>query len=257
MKKNPKGKSNPVHLGNHTEKVSIVIPFYNCRYVDMALMSALRQTYKNTEIIVVDDGSTEHVEKLSPFMNMKKIIYTKKTNGGTATALNEGIKRANGSYFAWLSSDDLLHPSKIEMQLNFMKQQKALFSFTNFNWINENNTPIKLSVSPKYPDKVSFCKDMKKRCPINGSTVMINMNIFSDVGPFDETMIYTHDYDLWNRIILKYDMPFLDRPLTSYRVHRDMGTRKYTQEINKEVDIIQKRYSKKLDQFIAKVTSGI
>jgi len=249
MKNNKNRRTYSHNFDKHSELVSIVIPFYNCSYVDSAVMSALKQTYKNIEIIVVDDGSTIHVEKLNPFM--EKIIYIKKNiNGGTATALNEGIKRASGSYFVWLSSDDLLHPSKVETQLNFMKQQAALFSFTNFNWINKKNIPIKLSVSPKYPNKISFYQDMMRRCPINGSTVMIKLELFDDVGLFDEKMIYTHDYDLWNRIVLKYDMPFLDQPLTLYRIHEDMGTRKFTEEIKKEVDIIQNRYRGKLNQLI-------
>jgi len=243
--------SYPTHSLNQTEKVSIVIPFYNCSYVDRAIMSALKQTYRNIEIIVVDDGSTMHVEKLRPFM--EKILYIRKENGGTATALNEGIKHASGAYFVWLSSDDQLDSSKVEVQLNFMKQKKISCSFTNFNWINKDNTPIKLSVSPKFPNKVSFYKYFKRGCPINGSTVMIKIDLFSDVGLFNESMIYTHDYDLWNRIVLKYDIFFLDQPLTNYRMHDGMGSKRYSSAIKKEVEMIQKRYSHNLDQLIARV----
>lgn len=253
IKENGNGKFISAHSKLLTDKISIVIPFYNCRYVDRAITSALSQTYKNIEIIVVDDGSTKYVEKLGPFM--KKIKYVKKENGGTATALNVGIKQASGDYFVWLSSDDLLHHAKVEKQLAFMKQQKALFSFTNFNWIDKNNTLIRLAVNPKFPNKISFYQYMKKGCPINGSTVMIKLDLFSDVGLFDETMLYTHDYDLWNRIVLKHDMHFLDRPLTFYRVHDNMGSKRFTAAIMKEVDVIKKRYSQKLDQLIAKAKS--
>lgn len=81
-------------------KVSIVIPFYNCAYIEQAVHSAIHQTYPHIEVIVVDDGSTEHVERLQPFMD--SIRYIRKENGGTATALNEGIKHATGDYFVWL-----------------------------------------------------------------------------------------------------------------------------------------------------------
>jgi glycosyltransferase involved in cell wall biosynthesis len=254
MKMSAKRRRFPSHIENHTDKVSIVIPFYNCSYVDKAIMSALKQTYKNIEIIVVDDGSTIHLEKLRPFMG--KINYIRKENGGTATALNEGIRRASGEYFVWLSSDDELHPSKVESQLHFMKQQNAFISFTNFNWINKNNSPIRLSVSPKFPNKVSLYNYMKKGCPINGSTIMIKLDLFSDVGLFNEKMIYTHDYDLWNRIIIKYNIPFLDQSLTNYRIHDDMGSKRNTEAIKREVDSIKKTYRQKLDQLIANATSN-
>ena len=69
--------------------VTVVIPFYNCPYIHLAVSSALSQTYKNVEVIVVDDGSTKHQHLLEPFM--KRIVYLQKTNGGTATALNYGM----------------------------------------------------------------------------------------------------------------------------------------------------------------------
>lgn len=235
---------------DYTDLVSIVIPFYNCNYVDRAVMSALNQTYKNTEIILVDDGSTKHTEKLAPFMG--EIKYIKKENGGTATALNKGIQNASGDYFVWLSSDDLFHPEKVERQLDFMKREKAMFSFTNFHWINHKNAIIKPSVSPKFPNKLSFYKFMKKGCPINGSTVMIDLEVLSDIGLFDDKLKYTHDYDLWNRIALKYDMEFLDYALTFYRIHQEMGTRKHSDAIKKEEEIVQNQYSKELDQLIVK-----
>lgn len=77
-------------------KVSVVVPFYNCPYVDRAVHSVLNQSYPNVEIIVVNDGSTQHVEKLAPYLD--RILYVEKANGGTATALNVGIRRATGAY---------------------------------------------------------------------------------------------------------------------------------------------------------------
>ncbi|WP_394514565.1 glycosyltransferase family A protein [Priestia aryabhattai] len=93
-------------------KVSIIIPFYNCSYIDQAIQSALNQTYQDIEIIVVNDGSSKFNEKITPYLD--RILYIEKENGGTASALNLGIKNATGEYFAWLSSDDIFLPIKYQ-----------------------------------------------------------------------------------------------------------------------------------------------
>lgn len=229
------------------DKVSIVIPFYNCRYIARSITSALNQTYKNIEIIVVDDGSTEHVELLKPYM--KKIIYIKKRNGGTATALNQGIIQASGDYIVWLSSDDLLYSTKVEVQLDFMKKNHFMLSFTDYIYINEKTQIVSPPVSPQNLNKANLLEGLKRGCPINGSTVMAKRELFSSVGFFDESLIYAHDYDYWIRTFLKFDLGYLNQPLTLYRTHRRMGSRKHSNKILKETEIIQERYKKALDEF--------
>ena len=230
-----------------TDKVSIVIPFYNCRYIARSISSALNQSYKNIEVIVVDDGSTEHVELLKPFI--KKIIYIKKRNGGTATALNQGIIRASGDYIVWLSSDDLLYSTKVEVQLDFMKNNNFMFSFTDYICINEKTQIISPSIAPENPNKATLLEGLKRGCPINGSTVMAKREIFSSVGFFDESLIYAHDYDYWIKTFLKFDLGYLNQPLTLYRIHRRMGSRRHSNKISEETEIIQNHYKKVLDEF--------
>ena len=94
-------------------KVSIIIPVYNGeKYVKSAIQSALKQTYKNIEIIVVNDGSTDNTDKVvQQFKN--KIIYLKKENGGVSSALNLGLLYMTGDYFSWLSHDDIYKKNKV------------------------------------------------------------------------------------------------------------------------------------------------
>src|SRR5574344_1270331 len=103
-------------------KVSIVIPVYNgSNYLKQAIDSAINQTYKNIEIIVVNDGSNddEATEKIALSYG-DKIKYYKKVNGGVASALNLALKNMTGKYFSWLSHDDLYYANKIEKQINFI-----------------------------------------------------------------------------------------------------------------------------------------
>lgn len=105
-------------------KVSIIIPVYNGeKYVSEAIKSALNQTYKNIEVIVIDDGSEDKTETICKSFG-KKIKYFKKKNGGVSSALNLAIKKMRGDYFSWLSHDDLYYPEKIERQIKFLFKRR-------------------------------------------------------------------------------------------------------------------------------------
>ncbi|XXM71190.1 glycosyltransferase family 2 protein [Lysinibacillus sphaericus] len=220
-------------------KVSIIIPFYNCPYIDQAIKSALNQTYKNTEIIVVDDGSTEHVNKIAPFKG--RIRYIRKQNGGTASALNVGLQHASGKYFAWLSSDDMFLKNKVERQLAFMKSKEAKISYTAFKTINENNTVINEIRSR--PLRIhNFRKMLLRGCPVNGCTVMGEIDLIKNLGLFNEKLKYAQDYEMWCRVSLSTHFHYFDQALTLYRVHSTMGSMKYSGQINKESLQIQNKY---------------
>ncbi|MGG1518496.1 glycosyltransferase [Paenibacillus oryzisoli] len=233
---------------NTAAKVSIVIPFYNCAYVDTAIESALGQTYPNIEIIVVNDGSTKHVEKLDPYMG--RIRYVEKGNGGTASALNAGIKRATGDYFAWLSSDDMFEPRKVERQLAFMQERGAKVSYTSYVHMDEQGRIFGGPSGIGCPTKMEFFKTMQKGCIINGCTVMLHMSVFQKTGYFNESRKYTQDYDLWMRVMKKFDFHYLDESLVRYRVHQEMGTRKHESDIVKEIHLVQSTYRRDLETLI-------
>ncbi|WP_100012239.1 glycosyltransferase [Lentibacillus sediminis] len=233
------------------DKVSIIIPFYNDPYVGRAIKSALDQTYENKEIVVVNDGSTSHSEKIKPFLD--KIIYIEKGNGGTASALNTGIKSATGNYFSWLSSDDLYEPDKIKKQLAFMKSSKASISYGNYYLINGEDKVISLPAGIGISNKKSFLEYMLGGCIINGCTVMVEMSVFKVVGYFDEGLKYAQDYDMWLRILPFYDFHYFNEPLVKYRVHQGMGSKKYEREIPREINIVKKRHGKKLFFLIQKI----
>ncbi len=229
-------------------KVSIVIPFYNDPYIEQSIFSALAQTYPNIEIIVVDDGSTLHQEKIHPFL--ARVHYLGKANGGTASALNHGIRMASGQYITWLSSDDIFYPDKIERQLSFMLNHHSLISFTSFDEIDAFNNVIGRHVSVKFANQAEFVRSFVSMNPINGCTVMMKKDLFSNVGLFDEGLPYTQDYDLWIRAILgRIPIHHLDAPLTKYRWHGEMGTKKHWPAIINEIGHIQMKYRDRLLEY--------
>ncbi|MBZ6484005.1 glycosyltransferase [Priestia aryabhattai] len=229
-------------------KVSIVIPFYNCSYIDQAIESALNQTYQNIEVIVVNDGSDKFTEKVTPYLN--RIRYIEKENGGTASALNVGVKNATGNYFAWLSSDDIFLQDKIERQLTFMQQTNSYISYTNYSLIDADSNVVHKSAGVHFPFKIDFLQNLRKGCNINGCTVMMKMEVFSVLGLFSEELRFTQDYDFWLRAVQHYEFYYLDENLVHYRVHSEMGTKKFDGLINREIESLNQRYESKLTAMI-------
>ncbi|SEU18610.1 glycosyltransferase [Paenibacillus sp. NFR01] len=233
-----------------TPKVSIIIPFYNCPYIEQALNSALTQSWLPYEIIVVDDGSYMHAERIVPYMS--RIHYLGKSNGGTASALNHGIRHATGDYVAWLSSDDMFYFDKLRNQVSFMEEHRLMISYTNFNFINSASQVTEMNASAVFSNHLDYLRCFLQGNPINGCTVMFKREIFGAIGLFDESLPYTHDYDLWFRAILNgYPPVMLNQSLTAYRRHEGMGTIKHFDTIMAEVAVTQARYHAALRAMIA------
>lgn len=201
-------------------KVSIIIPVYNgSNYLKEAIESALAQTYKNIEVIVINDGSNDKdaTEKIAKSYG-KKIKYYKKTNGGVATALNLGIKKMTGEYFSWLSHDDLYYPDKIEKQINFLQDldDKKIVLYSNYALLREGKiTPVinhhEMLVRKKKYSLLRGC--------VNGITLLIPKSIFDETGQFAEELRCTQDYDYWQRIQKKYDFVHMEDVLSITRLH--------------------------------------
>lgn len=221
-------------------KVSIVIPFYNCPYVNAAITSALNQTYENKEVIVINDGSTKYIEKITPFS--QHIRYLEKPNGGTASALNLGVRHASGDYIAWLSSDDFFLPEKIAKQIDFMFKRHLKISFSPFYIINERDEIIQDPIVPKFYNSEQMKRILKKQNFLNGSTAIIHRSVFEKVGYFNEDLLYTQDYEYWLRVSKKFEIGYFEVPTIHYRVHEEMGTKKYSEQIKKEIQTVQNKY---------------
>jgi GT2 family glycosyltransferase len=110
--------------------------------------------------------------------------------------------------------------------------------------VNTNTNPINSDIDGRYyfKDRGTFYQNLKKICFINGSTIMIKKDVFDTVGIFDERIKYAHDYDFWLRVGQKYPFQYIDEPLVLYRIHGEMGTKRYWKVLLKEFSTVKRKY---------------
>jgi len=200
--------------------VSVIIPLYNQEeYVEEAVTSALAQTFKDLEVIVVDDGSTDGgVARLVRFGNRIRLI--RKPHGGTAGALNVGINQARGEYIAWLSADDVFLPNKLALQVQAMrKRPDAGLCYTDWYIIDKYGRVIGQMGSPTLPTREAAVEALFQGCCINGSTVLMTRTALARTGLFNEAYRQAHDYDLWLRMARYFPFVHVPLPLIKYRWH--------------------------------------
>ncbi len=230
--------------------VSIVIPVYNgSNFVREAIDSALNQTYKNIEIIVVNDGSRDDgaTEEIALSYG-DKIRYIHKENGGVSSALNVGIKNMRGEYFSWLSHDDMYKPDKVERQVALLNQygkdnNLVLCSAEHINAKSECIKPgvrkAELQIGVNTYDVV--LKSLCMRGSYNGCAFLIPKEAFDKAGLFDETLRYSQDAFMWLQIFFnKYNLIYDHFDGVCNRIHGGQLTQRGREIFYKDSHYISK-----------------
>ena len=184
--------------------VSVIIPTFNrSRRAVRAITSVLFQTYKDFEIIVVDDGSTDGThESIIPVLPYIKYIAHRK-NSGVSAARNTGILASQSPLIAFLDSDDYWLPEKLAVQVDYFKQHPAAVACqTEEVWIRKGSR-INPRKKHQKPSGDIFAPSLKL-CLVSPSAVMLRRSLFDEVGLFDACLPACEDYDLWLRIACLY-----------------------------------------------------
>lgn len=227
--------------------VSIVIPVYNgSNYMAEAIDSALSQTYDNIEIIVVNDGSKDDGKSDAVAKSYgDKIRYFPKENGGSSSALNEGIRNMRGQWFSWLSHDDLYYKDKVKRQVEYLNElldsgvtEDDLFRhilFTATDFINgegklikkskaENERALSEKISAFKGNEYLICEPTKYN--FYGCGCLINKKAFDKVGGFDEKLRLINDIDMWQRLYAGgFRLHYMPEALTVGRIHKGQISR--------------------------------
>jgi glycosyltransferase involved in cell wall biosynthesis len=178
------------------------------------------------EIIVADDGSTDHSQNLIE-KNYKNVQFVSQQHQGVSAARNRGIKQARGNWIALLDSDDAWKPEKLELQVQALAENIAFkVIHTNETWIRNGKGLSQMKKHRKYGGNIF--KHCLPLCVISPSSVMIHQDIFDKVGYFDESLPVCEDYDYWLRMCCQFPVLFLDQALIiKYGGHEDQLSTKY------------------------------
>ena len=197
------------------ELVSIIMPSYNTgTFIKETIDSVLAQTYVYWELIIVDDCSTDNTDEIvNEYLTDKRIHYMKnEINSGAAVSRNRALRMAKGKWIAFLDSDDLWEPEKLESQIGFMKNNGYHFSYTNYIEIDEKSVPNGKCVTG--PRHITM-RGMYNYCWMGCLTVMYDADV---VGLIQiENIQKNNDYAMWLKVCKKADCYLFNQVLAKYR----------------------------------------
>lgn len=195
--------------------VSIIMPSYNtAEFIAESIQSVLAQSYKDWELLIVDDCSTDNTDEVvKPYLSDERIIYLKnEKNSGAAVSRNRALREAKGKWIAFLDSDDLWMPDKLSKQINFMEEHGYSFTYTNYVEINTEGKKNGVTVTgPKRVTKTG----MFNYCWPGCLTVMYDAEKVGLIQIAD--IKKNNDYAMWLKVCKKADCYLLDEELALYR----------------------------------------
>lgn len=208
--------------------VSICIPSYNhARFLPTAIETALAQTYRNFEILVADDGSSDDSLEIAQryaarYPSLIRVFtHPNRAHKGISATTNLAWHHANGSYWSGLASDDAYYPDKLEQQVALLESNPTLglvFSYAHIIDDTGKRLPGVLGYDISRDPNPVWRLLLQNQ--IAGLTAMIRRACFHEVGLHDEALIYS-DWELWIRILARWHVGFIDKPLAMYRIHGD------------------------------------
>jgi glycosyltransferase involved in cell wall biosynthesis len=197
-------------------EVSVVIPTYNrASMLGDAVRSVLGQTFRDFELIVVDDGSSDHTQRLlEGWAGELTVLRTRRQ--GVAAARNHGARNASGRYLAFLDSDDLWLPEKLQYQISAHRAHPEMrISHTDEIWVRRQR---RVNPMDKHAKRGGWIFNYSlPMCRISPSSVMIERSLFEETGGFDRHFCVCEDYEFWLRITARHQVLYLDRKLTLKR----------------------------------------
>ena len=199
--------------------VTAVVPAYNAAStVADTVQSVLSQTLEDLEVLVVDDGSSDSTSSIVESLDDARVRVIRQENAGVSAARNVGIRESRGEFIAFLDSDDLWCPDKLEQQLAFMEQKSVRATQTGVWYVNQDLLPLYPGPCPPYED--AFLETLLFRhLPAFPSTLVLHRDVFDKVGFFDASLPILEDWEFAVRLARYGELRNMNAYLTLYRIH--------------------------------------
>jgi glycosyltransferase involved in cell wall biosynthesis len=219
-------------LSEHIQQplISIVIPVYDrWELLKQAVASVVAQTYTNWELIVVDDGSTDGTREKLALLNNKKVnVFTIPHCGNVALLRNTGTNISSGEWIAFLDSDDLWVPEKLELQLKAL-QERSLWSYSGSELMNEHGLTIPFNTGNPVPISGWIIKELlTNKASAAIGTLMVHHKLFDKLGGFNTALGAREDYEFVLRLAIEAEALAVPNVLTRIREHKDRRTNDFT-----------------------------
>ncbi len=222
-----------------SENVSIVLPTYNgAKYLQQSIDSCLNQTYKNIELIIVDDGSIDETPKIiKSYQDVRIKCIRHKKNKGLSHALNKGFAKASGEYLTWTSDDNYYAEDAVESMVALLQTNKVIdFVYANFYIINEHGALLQsVSVAPSETLREYNCI---------GPCFLYRRKIYEVIGEFNHDAFLAEDYEYWIRIFRRFKMQKIEKFIYWHRWHPQSLTGKYAAQAQCCAERIRNHYFK-------------
>lgn len=199
--------------------VSAVMATYNnADFIVEAIESVLTQDYRNLELIIVDDGSTDGTpDILAAYAEDPRVTMIRQENQGQTVAKNAGLARSRGKYVAFCDSDDYWLPGKIGKQVEVAETSPSIgLVYGRARWIDSKGNELTALKMKPFQGRVTA--QLLIRNFVTFCTAMVRREAFDSIGGFDERLRMSIDYDAWLKISLRYDFRFVDEPVACYRI---------------------------------------
>lgn len=231
---------------------SVMICCYNSeKYLQETIDSVINQTYKNWEIVAINDGSTDKTEEILLEYKNKgvPITYFRQKNKGFAAARNKAIELSNGEWIAIIDHDDLCFPKRLEIQANHIQENlKAKLFFANTVHFDDDGNEIRRQFDQLNPCELDLSKGnamnnlLVHGCFVDTESVIFNKKAALSIGEFDTSYKYVVDYDFFLRMGARFDLFAGEELVSQWRVHKNQFTQKIKPIIFKEMGQIFHKY---------------
>jgi len=242
--------------------VSVIIPTHNrAHYLGQTIQSVLEQTRSDFEILVIDNGSTDNTKEVVNSFGDQRIRYFYQENSGSPVSpRNRGIRNAIGKYIAFLDSDDLWLPEKIEKQVAFLENNPSVpIVYSDSYIINERGDIVNKCSALSKPYGGNIFKRLLQKNFMPNLTVVLKRDVALNYGCLDEQYKISHDIDLYLKISNDYKVGYLDEPLAKVRFHRDSMIADRSLMRRETIDVVKKwRYNNAIripDLYFRKILS--